>query len=249
MQQTLTLAREIQTGLLPKHFPDDPRYTLAARMITAKEVGGDFYDVIPLGPHRVGFAIGDVAGKGVPAALFMAVSRTVLRSLGQSGRLSPGETLTRVNALLHPESARSVFVTVVYGILDARTGVVDYAVAGHNPPYRVPADGPAEPLERTGGIGLALTGDFAFATHQIQLAPGDALLLYTDGVTEAANPDGELFGDERLEAELARTGHSGPEARIRGILEAVDAFAEGAPQHDDITLLALCYAGLEAAGV
>jgi len=207
-------------------------------MIPAKEVGGDFYDFFLIDAERLGFVIGDVSGKGVPAALFMAVSRTLLKATALQG-LPPERCLEQVNRILAAESVNCMFVTVFYGILNTRTGEVVYCNAGHNPPFILRHDGRVEAMEMTGGLVL---GVFAKATHQakqIMLQSGDGLLLYTDGITEAMDPDSNEFTESRPEASLKRfTGFSLNEI-IQGVLDDVRAFSAGAPQADDMTMLVL----------
>ncbi len=242
LQRELEIAAQIQLSALPSRFPDRTDLDLYATMIPAQEVGGDFYDFFLLDDDHLGFSIGDVAGKGVGAALFMAVTRTLLRATALGG-MPPDECLRRVNAVLFPETLARLFVTLVYGILDTRTGEVRYSIAGHLPPFHLSAGGGAAPLPRTRGIGLCLLADFAYDTRAVTLAPGDALVLYTDGVTEATDAQRQQFSVERLHACLADATDESPGAVVRDLLRAIEAFSGGAPQADDITLLALRYHG------
>lgn len=244
IRRELEIATQIQLSALPSRFPAFPERTdfdLYATMIPAQEVGGDFYDFFLLDEFRLGFCIGDVAGKGIGAALFMAVTRTLLRATALGG-LRVDECLRHVNRVLFPETLPRLFVTLVYGILDTQTGAVQYAVAGHLPPLHV-SGGAVTPLARTHGIGLCLRPDFAYDARTVTLAPGDTLLLYTDGVTEAADHYRALFSNEGLRACLEAAPDENPGAIVGGVLRAIETFADGAPQADDITLLALRYHG------
>lgn len=244
LQRELDIASQIQLSVLPSRFPafpDRSEFDLHATMIPAQEVGGDFYDFFLIDEDRLGFVIGDVAGKGVGAALFMAITRTMLRATALRG-MGAGECVSYANLVLTPDSLPGMFVTLFYGILDVRTGLVTYANAGHNPPYLVRTDGTQSMLESTKGLALCLLADFPYGEKAVQLEPGDNILLYTDGVTEASNEEGEQFESERLEdclSGLARV----PAQLCRDVLRSVTAFSGGIDQSDDITLLALQYNG------
>ncbi len=243
LERELDIARKIQTSSLRTTFPafpDRSDFDLHAVMRPAREVGGDFYDFFLLDEHRLGFFLGDVSGKGLPAALFMANTRTLLRATALQG-LSPEACLRHVNRVLHSERVKGMFVTLVYGVLDMRTGEVVYCNAGHNRPFHLHRDGNVAMLPRTRSLALCLLADFDFPVHMLPLVPGDTLFLYTDGVTEAADAGREQFEDERLHDCLRAANGAGPEAVIRQVLEAVSTFAAGAPQADDITMLALRY--------
>ena len=245
LQQELGIARELQLSILPRVAADEPDFAAHALMIPAEEVGGDFYDFFFLSPRRVGIVVADVSGKGVPAALFMAVSRTLLKATATFG-ISPGPCLTKLNNLLYEGNEKSLFVTVFYGILDLDTGVLTYANGGHNPPMRVNGAGAVTVLEGTNGIALAVVGDLAYREGTLHLAAGDTLVLYTDGVTEAKNPVSEEFGEERLVELLATLGGM-PSSRVSArVMEAVHDFAAGGPQTDDITCLTFTYKGAAA---
>jgi sigma-B regulation protein RsbU (phosphoserine phosphatase) len=242
IERDLDIAAEIQQSLLPHTFPPvvaDAQFLIDASMHPAREVGGDFYDYIQIDDHRVGLVIGDVSGKGVPAALFMAMSKALLKAAAQAGG-TPGECLQRTNDLLNADNRANMFVTVFYAILDLRTGQLDYASGGHNPPYHVQRDRVVA-LPGTGGTVLGMIENLTYDSASIQLEPGDSLLLYTDGVTEAMNPDSSLFGEDRLEEILQRLGPVSPQLIIEGVFREVIAFAAGAPQSDDVTALAVQY--------
>ncbi len=244
IQEDLNIAREIQQAILPKIFPPFPgirQFDIYASMEAAKSVGGDFYDFFMIDEHRLGFVIGDVSGKGVPAAIFMAVSRTLIRATGIQG-VSAVDCIKSVNRLLCLESVSSMFVTVFYGILDVSTGKVDYVNAGHNPPYIITPEG-IRKVEMTGGIVLGVFDDFEYQSKSFVLNPGDYFFLFTDGVTEAFNDKEDLFGDERLEGLLKKRIDTSIVEVVKDTFEAVNEFSTGVPQSDDITILSLSYHG------
>jgi sigma-B regulation protein RsbU (phosphoserine phosphatase) len=238
----LAVAQEIQQAILPRIFPPFPedadQMDIAASMNAAKDVAGDFYDFFRIDDDHIGFVIADVSGKGIPAAIFMAVSRTLIRATGIRG-VKPSECITYINSLLAEESASNMFVTVFYGIYNIKTGDVTYTNAGHNPPYVAKADGSIVKLPLSKNIIAGFLKGYQFTEETLQLQHGDTLLLYTDGVTEAVDPDYEEYGEERLEALLKKT----PQADCQQLIDAVKAdvkvFANGAEQSDDITLLAI----------
>ncbi len=245
LERELDIARKIQTSSLRTRFPaypDRPEFDLHAVMHPAREVGGDFYDFFLLDEHRLGFVLGDVSGKGLPAALFMANTRTLLRATALQG-MTPEACLRRVNRVLHDERVKGMFVTLVYGVLDTRTGEVAYCNAGHNRPFHLRSGGDVSMLPPGRSLALCLLAEFDFPVHTLRLAPGDTLFLYTDGVTEAADPTHEQFEDERLHERLRSANGAAPDALIRHVLDAVNAFAGDAPQADDITMLAVRYTG------
>src|SRR6059036_3350925 len=206
IQQELSVAARIQQSILPREFPPFPSRTdfaIHARMVPAREVGGDFYDFFLLDKDRLGFVIGDVSGKGVPAAIFMAVCRTLLRATAMQAA-SAGDCLQYVNGVLAAESDAAMFVTLFYGTLNLRTGEVEFAVGGHNPPY-VFSESRVAPLQFQGGMIVGVLNVARYESQSIRLRPGEGLFLYTDGLTEAANNAEDLFGEERLEAALRRT--------------------------------------------
>lgn len=238
----LAIAREIQQAILPRIFPPFPenaeQLDIAALMNAAKDVGGDFYDFFRIDDQRIGFVIADVSGKGVPAAIFMAVSRTLIRATGVRG-VSPAECISYSNGLLAQESANYMFVTVFYGIYNIATGQVTYTNAGHNPPYLMKADGRIEQLPMSKDLVVGAIDDFKYSEETLQLEHGDTLLLYTDGVTEAINSGDEEFGEQRLQAVLAQLTSNSSQDIIERIKACVSDFAGEAEQSDDITLLAI----------
>jgi sigma-B regulation protein RsbU (phosphoserine phosphatase) len=238
LRRELDIARDIQQSILPRSFPDRPDLRIFGEMIAAQEIGGDFYDFFFLDEDRIGILIGDVSGKGVPAALFMAMTRTVLRSAAPVNE-SPGECLRRVNELLIPDNRTEMFVTVFYGILDIPSGLLRYSNGGHNLPYMLRSDGRIEALPRTGGTVLGMLGGIEFGTHEATLGRGESLVLFTDGITEAMNTSGELFGESGLETALAACSGCEPRELVRSIRDAVERHAGAAVQSDDLTALVL----------
>lgn len=243
IKSDLAIAGEIQQTILPQTFPPFPeledKLDIYASMTPAKDVGGDFYDFFRIDENRIGLVIADVSGKGVPASLFMAVSRTLLRATALRGGPS-GECLTYVNKLLCKESLDSMFVTVFYGIYDCRTGVMDYTNAGHNPPYILRCDKTVEALPVASNFVVGVFDDLTFESAELKLEPGDSLLMYTDGVTEAFNEQKEQFAEKRLEETLRKTGEEITARNIAtAMLSQVKEFAGSYPQSDDITLLAI----------
>lgn len=238
----LELAGSLQRSILPNRFPHRSDHSLHATMVPAKEVGGDFYDFFYIDDHHLGMVMADVSGKGITAAMFMAVSRTLLRFSALQG-LEVGPCLAHVNNLLCMDNAAGMFVTVFYGILDLRTGALTYANGGHNPPYRVSTGGEVSALPGTQGMALGALEGIEYKMNEINLLPGEMLLLFTDGVTEAMNESYALFGESRLEQLLARSAGADPNGLIKTVVEEVMDFAGTAPQADDVTLLALRYDG------
>ena len=238
----LAVAREIQQAILPRIFPPFPEEAanmeIAASMNAAKDVGGDFYDFFRIDADHIGFVIADVSGKGVPAAIFMAVCRTLIRATGIRG-VSPSECITYSNSLLAKESVNAMFVTAFYGIYNIRTGEVKYANAGHNPPYLMKADGSVKVLPLSHDFVAGVIDDFQYTEETTLLEKGDTLLLFTDGVTEATSPTYEEYGEQRLEQRLSQLTQVGCQQIIDAIKADVKAFAGEAEQSDDITLLAL----------
>jgi sigma-B regulation protein RsbU (phosphoserine phosphatase) len=238
----LAVAREIQQAILPRIFPPFPENSgeldIAASMNAAKDVGGDFYDFFRIDDDKIGFVIADVSGKGVPAAIFMAVSRTLIRATGIRG-VTPSECITYSNDLLAKESANNMFVTVFYGIYNIKTGEVTYTNAGHNPPYLMKADGTIEQLPLSKDIVVGALDDFQFSEETLLLEHGDTLLLYTDGVTEAINVNDEEYGEKRLEETLKDVTQQNCQQIINTVKANVKTFAGEAEQSDDITLLAI----------
>ena len=240
LRQELGVAARMQESILPTSFPEDARYEIHAWMTPAKEVGGDFYDFFKLEDGRIGIVMADVSGKGVPAALFMMVSRTLMKGTA-IGENDPAKCLQEVNQLLVESNEESMFVTVFYGSFDPATGVLEYANAGHNLPYVVKASGEVHPIECDSGLVLAVMPGFEFPGGSIELEPGDVVFFYTDGITEAMDEEGVEFGDDELAAVLEEAAGSNAAAFNRKAVEAVQEHAGEAAQSDDITCLTLKY--------
>lgn len=240
LREELNVARALQSAILPAAFPERPGCEGAARMTPATTMGGDFYDYIELPDGRVGIVMADVSGKGVPAAFFMAVSRTNLRETAVH-HVEPGACLARTNDVLCTQNPLDLFVTVFYCILDPATGDLRYANGGHNPPYVLRADGSVEALDGPGGLVLGVVPGVQYPEHRLQLQHGDRLVLFTDGVTEAFNPSDEAYGIDRLVAEIKAHGHGPTAALVDRICGSVTSFAGSAPQSDDITLTVLSW--------
>ena len=244
LQNELDVASKMQQSILPTQFPGGPGYQVFGSMEPARNVGGDFFDVMPLENGRIGLAIADVSDKGVPAALFMMSSRTLLKGAA-IGVGEPGEVLRETNDLLHEDNEASMFVTLLYAVYDPATGELTYANGGHNPPIVVHADGTSTLFPLTGGIALGMVPDVEYRQDMLTLSPGDTAIFYTDGVTEAMNSDGEEFGLDRLRDLFAGSSPKSPEEAIQAIFEAVHTFAGDAEQSDDVTCLTLRHSGTE----
>ncbi len=238
IQNELDIARTMQQSILPRRFPSEPEVQLHARMLPAKDVGGDFYDFFWLAPGLLGVVVADVSGKGVPAALFMAVARTLIRATATTSD-GPGACFRLVNTLLAEDNDTAMFVTVFYGVLDTASGEMMYANAGHCPPCVVSPEGTVSTLPGTGGMALGVIEDMNFVEATVVLQPGCKLLFYTDGVTEAFDPALTEFTEARLRQTLAGTNTIPVAAFVDGVVAAVESFAAGAPQADDLTCLAL----------
>jgi serine phosphatase RsbU (regulator of sigma subunit)/CHASE2 domain-containing sensor protein len=242
--QEMEAAAQIQRSFLPKDnlvCSMSGKFDLFAMMKPAKDVGGDFYDYFMLGENKLAFAIGDVSGKGVPAALFMSVSRTVLRTLAFEVA-APGDVLSRVNAILARDNSEGMFVTLFYAVLDLETGMLELSSAGHDDSYLLSGSEGAEVLQYMGPAAGLFEGA-EYPTAQRKLGPNDAMFLLTDGVTEAFNIDGRVFTAERLHALLKRCERSGARTIVETVTGEVARFSEGTEQSDDITCVAVQFRG------
>jgi sigma-B regulation protein RsbU (phosphoserine phosphatase) len=231
------LARRIQKAFIPQVLPAREGWQLAARWETARQVGGDFYDVVELPGGKLGLFIADVADKGMPAALFMALTRTLFRA-AVAQEATPAQALRRINDLLYPDTRQGMFVTAVYGVLDPGNGSFTYANAGHNPPIWLRRTGVVQELERT-ALALGVINQSEVQERHLLLERGDSILLYTDGVTEAFAPDGSLFGEERLLAAVGSFPRSSAEELLRSVETRLRAFMRTLPLADDLTMLAV----------
>lgn len=240
IQQELEIARKMQLSILPHDFSNQHGLAIHGTMQAAKEVGGDFYDFFKISDHHVALTVADVSGKGIPAAFFMAVSRTLLRAVAQFSS-DPAACLERLNDLLAADNEESMFVTLFYAVIDTRNGHVVYGNAGHNPPYVLRANGAVEIIPPTGDMALAIMEGLNYRQCTLQLHPGDALFMYTDGVTEACRADREMFGEPRLEELLTHMVHMSVPEVAGHIVAAIKAFEDGNPQADDITCLMTRY--------
>lgn len=245
IESELKIAHDIQMGILPKifpPFPDRSEFDIYATIEPAKEVGGDLYDFFFMDDYHLYFAIGDVSGKGVPASLFMAVTKTLIKAKATKG-LTPQRVLSRVNQDLSMDNPSLMFVTLFLGILNIRTGEMEYSNGGHNPPYLIHSNGDLEPLEMTQGMALGVMEDFLYQSKKIVLQKGDTIFLYTDGVTEATNEKEALFSEKRLEKEISVLKDKPIEEFAAGVMEKIRAFCQGVPQTDDITMMLLRFFG------
>ena len=245
IESELKIAHEIQMSMVPKIFPPFPErneFDIFATLVPAKEVGGDLYDFFFLDDDHLCFAVGDVSGKGVPASLFMAVTKTLFRATAATS-IAPGEILARLNAEICRDNESCMFVTFFCAVLNIRTGQVDFSNGGHNRPYHLHGGAP-QALENPGGRALGIAEQSRYASGRLMLAPGEALLLYTDGVTEAMDASETFYSDQRLKRFLASHGDSSPGQMIGDLVGEVRQFVGAAAQSDDITVLALRYFGI-----
>ncbi|MBN8580067.1 MAG: GAF domain-containing protein [Anaerolineae bacterium] len=237
LETEVQLARQIQQTFIPSVLPTHKNWQIAARWRTARQVGGDFYDVIELPDNKLGIFIADVADKGMPAALFMALTRTLVRAAVVETS-SPAEAFRRVNDSLLPDTQQGMFITAVYGVLDLNTGAFTYVNAGHNPPFWVKTDGSLEKLTRT-AIALGVMEQPVIEEKTITITLGNTLLLYTDGLTEAFSPGGDLFGEVRLLDVMDSLAAGTAEEVIKSIEECLNDFIDPLPLADDLTMMAI----------
>lgn len=235
LETEVELARQIQKTFMPDSLPSHPSWELASSWRTARQVGGDFFDIFELPGNRLGVFIADVADKGMPAALYMVLIRTLMRAAVKE-IVSPASALSRVNELFYPDAQQGMFITAAYGVIDTTNGELTYANAGHNPPLWV-HEGNVERLTRT-GMALGVDRDIEISQQIVLLAPGDKILFYTDGVTEAFSEEGTLFGEERLHQAIKTT-----ETSAAGMLDVInntlDEFMGDLPPADDITMVSI----------
>lgn len=240
MEEELNIGRDIQMSMLPLDFPAFPErdeFAIHALLQPAREVGGDFYDFFFRSPDEICLVVGDVSGKGVPAALFMAVTKTMIKTRAMDDP-SPASIITRVNDEMSADNPSSMFVTLFIAICDVSTGVCRFTNAGHNPPYVLRKSGELETLDQRHGPIIGAVEGLAYKECQIQLNRGDQFLVFTDGVTEAMDPAGVLYSESRLEKWLNKRQSKTVKSLVSNCFDAVEAFAGEAEQADDITLLA-----------
>ena len=240
LKNDLTTARDIQQYILPRVFPpfpeDSDKVDIYASMEAAKDIGGDFYDFFRVDDDRIALVIADVCGKGIPAALFMAVSRTIIRSKGIQG-CSAAECLTESNRLLAAYSIDCMFLTVFYAIYNIKTGLISYCNAGHNPPHLIRRDGTVSELPLSKNTIVGVFDGIEFQEDTLQLEQGDTLVMFTDGVTEATDTAYKEFGTERLDSILRQQSGSTPQQIIESVKAGIKEFVGEAEQSDDITML------------
>ena len=241
LQAELAIAARIQQSLLPEPIVARENLDIVAAMLPARHVSGDFYDFFQIDASRFGFVVGDVSGKGMPAALFMAVSRTILRSTALRGA-PPNESLAAVNRLLVPQGGGHMYVTLFYGILDLTSGRFEWSLGGHAPPLLLRAQSGPSPLEGPRGLMVGMFDDAEYEMAEKILHPGDTILVYTDGVTEAANASGEMFGRKRLISTFRDFHPNSAAGAVERVITNVGFFTGESPRADDVTLLAVRYA-------
>lgn len=242
IEDELKVAHDIQMSLLPRRYPERPEIGLFAAIQPAREVGGDFYDFYFINPSYLVIAVGDVSGKGVPAALFMAMTKTLVRNRVQ-GQTRTADVVQRANRLMCADNPSHMFVSLFLAVLDIHTGRLIYTNAGHNPPLVKRAGGRLLRLDQRNGPVMGASETACFTESELMLQVGDTLLVYTDGVTEATDGRQRLFSEARLTRLLSEDGDLSPEALVQSVLDAVYAYQQGASPTDDLTLLALRYWG------
>ena len=240
IDKELEYAKQIQLSALPTNFPEGEDYSIYAQMIAAKEVGGDFYDFYKLNDQTVAFLAADVSGKGIPAAMFMMTAKTIIKDLAESG-MAVNEIFTKANEKLCENNESGMFVTAWMGILDLKTGNLQFANAGHNPPLIKRADGSFAYLKSRAGFVLAGMEGVRYRVGELTLGPGDRVFLYTDGVTEATNAHNQLYGEDRLLTFMNENSAVAADALLPALKANIDEFVGEAPQFDDITMLMFDY--------
>ena len=238
IRRELDVAKQVQLSGVPAHLPVRDAFGVHAIMNPAKEIGGDFYDFFELDEHRLGLAIADVSDKGVPAALFTMITRALLKSSSRRHD-SPSRCLYEVNEFICQDNDACMFVTVFYGVLDLRDGSFRYSNGGHNPPRHLTAAGGVSELPLTGDFALGIADGHDFGEHVVTLVPGDALFLYTDGITEACNHQLDEYGEDRLDRVLGDGAPTDAGELAESVVDSVERFVDGAIQFDDITCLSL----------
>ena len=236
----MDIAKTIQAATLPAEVPDSRHAALAASMTPARDIGGDFYDFFPLDSRHGVFLVADVSGKGITAALYMMTAKTIIKDTLLSEH-DISDAITKVNKDLSRNNPANMFLTAWIGVMNLENGRVEFVNAGHNPPVLRKADGSVSWISGKSGPMLAFMDDVNYRSQTVDLSPGDALFLYTDGVTEAMDPKAKLFGEKRLIDTLSVAPSGDPESLCRLVRASVAAFAAGAPAADDLTVLAVKY--------
>jgi sigma-B regulation protein RsbU (phosphoserine phosphatase) len=238
MEQELSLAGQIQAIFLPEELPEIMGWQVSATLQPARQTAGDFYDVIPLPNGRLGIVVADVADKGMGAALYMALARTLLRTYALEYHTRPDFAMKVTNRRILMDTDVTMFATVFYGVLDPRTGGLVYCNAGHNPPYLLHAgtDGDIERMTKT-GMALGAMAGTSWKERTVQMAPGDALVLYSDGVIDTQDGSGAFFGEERLQRVIKTNAGRSADQILCAVLQAAQKFGGETPQFDDITLM------------
>jgi sigma-B regulation protein RsbU (phosphoserine phosphatase) len=245
IESELKIARRIQMNFLPKEFPPFPEkeeFEIYAMIEPAKEVGGDLYDFFLLNEDYLFFSIGDVSDKGVPAALFMAVTKTLMKAIASSG-IEPSDILMKLNQELCKDNESMMFVTIFCGIMNCKTGELTYSNAGHNPPLIIHSDQRAEWLHVPKGLVIGAIEDAGYKTKRTVLYPGDTLFLYTDGVTEAMDSSKNIYSDRRLQVTVEESTVTSAESLVEYVMSSVKDFSGSETQSDDITALAVHFKG------
>ncbi|HMV28736.1 MAG TPA: SpoIIE family protein phosphatase [Anaerolineales bacterium] len=238
LERELQLAADIQLSILPDVLPDTEEFGFGARILPARQVGGDFYDVFQLKDDRIGVLIGDVADKGVPSALFMARAHALIMAEADIGA-TPAEVMNLVNSHITRLQKSTQFVTVLYGILDLKTRIFSYARAGHEPPLVLHTDGSVERIPHSPGMAIGLWEPVTLDEKTVKLSSGDTLLLYTDGMTDCRDPQGDAFGLERIKDKLGELSKQSAQQICNTLLETLQNHQNGAKQDDDVTLVAV----------
>ena len=234
----LDMARTLQRSVLPGEMPASHRFEIEARMTSAREIGGDFFDIVKLEDEHLGIAVADVSGKGIPAALFLVGARSVLKGTA-IGASEPGTVLSEMNRIIEQDNPKTDFLTLVYMVYNPRTGEMRYANGGHPPPMVVGGDGTVSELAPVQGVAVGLDAEAAFEEGTATLEPGETVVMYSDGVIQARNAAGEAFGAERLRQVFEGRPPTGAGDAVQRIEEAVAAFSESREHDDDLTVLAL----------
>ena len=238
LERELQVAAEIQMSILPEILPSPDGYDFGGRILPARQVGGDFYDVFELGEDKFGVVIGDVADKGVPSAIFMARAHALIIAEADSV-MDPGEVLRMVNDHITRFEKTTQFVTALFGILETKTGKFSYSRAGHEPPLLLTTDGEVQRLPHKSGMALGLWENITLDDNSLTLPKGSLLVMYTDGMTDCRNPKGEPFGLERIKNSLANLNNINAQAGCNELFEKLMKYQDGSKQDDDVTLLAV----------